>query len=145
MVAKTLFGLEEILADELRKLGAGGVQTGRRSVSFIGDLGFMYKANLCLRTAIKVLKPIASFPVFSEADLYNKVKKISWEQYMTADGRLAVDATVHSQQFTHSKYIALKTKDAVVDRFRENLPEVALVETPSTTVRIVVLVRKSNI
>lgn len=130
MVAKTLFGLEEILAEELRKLGAGGVQPGRRSVSFMGDLGFMYKANLCLRTAIKVLKPVASFPVFSEDDLYNKVKKISWEDHMNADGRLAVDATVHSQQFTHSKYIALKTKDAVVDRFREisgRRPDVDLV------------------
>ncbi|WP_435578682.1 THUMP domain-containing class I SAM-dependent RNA methyltransferase [Gilvibacter sp.] len=119
MVAKTLFGLEEVLAEELRKLGASGVTAGRRSVSFMGDLGFMYKANLCCRTAIKILKPISSFPVFSEDDLYNKVKKIAWEEYLNADGTLAVDATVHSQQFTHSKFIALKTKDAIVDRFRE--------------------------
>lgn len=119
MVAKTLFGLEEALAEELRKLGASGVTPGRRSVSFMGDLGFMYKANLCCRTAIKILKPISSFPVFSEDDLYTKVKRIPWEDFMAADGTLAVDATVHSQQFTHSKFIALKTKDAIVDRFRE--------------------------
>lgn len=138
MVAKTLFGLEEILATELRRLGASGVEPGRRSVSFMGDLGFMYKANLCSRTAIKILKPIASFPVFSEDDLYQKTRQIRWEEYMSADGRLAVDATVHSQQFTHSKYMALKTKDAIVDRFRDHSgtrPDIDLVH-PSLRVHL---------
>lgn len=119
MLAKTLYGLEPVLANELRKLGASGVTEGTRSVTFYGDMGFMYKANLCCRTAIKILKPVASFPVFSEEDLYNKVKQYAWEEHMHAGGRLAIDATVHSQQFTHSKYIALKTKDAICDRFRE--------------------------
>ena len=119
MLAKTLFGLEEILAQELRKLGASNVEIGTRNVTFEGDKGFMYKANLCLRTAIKILKPISSFNVFTEADIYKKVYEIPWEQYMDVDGSLAVDATVFSEQFTHSKYISLKTKDAIVDRFRD--------------------------
>ncbi|WP_461534468.1 THUMP domain-containing class I SAM-dependent RNA methyltransferase [Sinomicrobium sp.] len=119
MVAKTFFGFEEILADELRKLGAIGVETGVRSVSFTGDKGFMYKANLCLRTALKIVKPLRSFRVRNEDDLYQTVKKIRWEDIMSVDNTLAVDAVVHSEKFNHSLYVALKTKDAVVDRFRE--------------------------
>jgi len=119
MLAKTMFGLEDVLATELRKLGASKVETGTRSVTFEGDTGFMYKANLCCRTAIKILKPITSFNVFTEEDIYKKVYAIPWENYMDVDGSLAVDATVFSEKFTHSKYIALKTKDAIVDRFRD--------------------------
>ena len=119
MLAKTLFGLEELLAQELRRLGASKVEIGTRNVTFEGDKGFMYKANLCCRTAIKILKPISSFNVFTEEDIYKKVYAIPWEHYMDVDGSLAVDATVFSEQFTHSKYIALKTKDAIVDRFRD--------------------------
>jgi len=119
MLAKTLYGLEELLAQELRRLGASRVEIGTRNVTFEGDTGFMYKANLCCRTAIKILKPISSFNVFTEDDIYKKVYDIPWEQYMDVDGSLAVDATVFSKQFTHSKYIALKTKDAIVDRFRD--------------------------
>lgn len=119
MVAKTLYGLETLLAQELRQLGASEIEEGRRNVSFEGDTGFMYKANLCCRTAIKILKPIASFNVFTEEDIYKKVYAIAWEKYMEAKGSLAVDATVYSEKFTHSKYIALKTKDAIVDRFRD--------------------------
>ena len=119
MVAKTLFGFEDILANELTQLGAMHVEKGVRNVSFVGDKGFMYKANLGLRTAIKILKPIHSFRVIREQDLYNNVKKIKWENFLKTDGSLAVDATVHHSIFTHSKYTALKTKDAIVDRFRE--------------------------
>ena len=123
MVAKTLFGFEELLAKELRNLGAKDVKIGVRNVSFEGDKGFMYKANLGLRTAIKILKPIKTFRVVNEQDLYEKVKSISWENYLKSSGSLAIDATVHSQVFTHSQYIALKTKDAIVDRFREKTGE----------------------
>ena len=120
MLAKTLFGFEPLLAKELRNLGAIDVKEGVRSVSFVGDKGFMYKANLSLRTAIKILKPIASFKVNSEDELYKQVYKLPWEQYMDENETLAIDATVHSEKFTHSKYIAQKSKDAIVDRFRDN-------------------------
>lgn len=123
MVAKTLFGFEELLADELRNLGAQEVKTGIRNVSFSGDKGFMYKANLALRTAIKILKPIASFKVKNEQDLYDNIYKMSWVDYLKPTGTLAVDATVHSEVFTHSLYIAQKTKDAIVDKFRDTLGE----------------------
>ncbi len=119
MVAKTLFGFEDILANELTQLGAIEVEKGIRNVSFVGDKGFMYKANLGLRTAIKILKPIKTFKVIREDDLYKNVKSMKWENYLKATGSLAVDATVHNSVFTHSQYTALKTKDAIVDRFRE--------------------------
>lgn len=120
MVAKTLFGFEELLVKELKQLGAQDVKAGVRNVSFVGDKGFMYKANLALRTAIKILKPIKTFRVSNEDDLYKQVYNIKWEKYLKATGSLAIDATVHSKHFTHSKFIALKTKDAIVDRFRDN-------------------------
>ncbi len=120
MVAKTLFGFEDLLVKELKQLGAQDVKAGVRNVSFVGDKGFMYKANLGLRTAIKILKPIKTFGVSNEDDLYKQVYNIKWEKYLKATGSLAIDATVHSKHFTHSKFIALKTKDAIVDRFRDN-------------------------
>ena len=120
MVAKTLFGFEDLLVKELKQLGAQDVKAGVRNVSFVGDKGFMYKANLGLRTAIKILKPIKTFRVSNEDDLYKQVYNIKWEKYLKATGSLAIDATVHSKHFTHSKFIALKTKDSIVDRFRDN-------------------------
>ncbi|WP_299885798.1 THUMP domain-containing protein [uncultured Lacinutrix sp.] len=123
MVAKTLFGFEELLAKELTQLGAQDVKTGVRNVSFVGDKGFMYKANLGLRTAIKILKPIKTFRVSSEKDLYTNVYRMNWKKYMKSSGTLAVDATVHSKVFTHSQYTALKVKDAIVDKFRDETGE----------------------
>jgi putative N6-adenine-specific DNA methylase len=144
MVAKTLFGFEPLLAKELRNLGAMDVKEGVRSVSFVGDKGFMYKANLSLRTAIKVLKPIESFKVFSEEDLYKQVYKIDWEKYMDAGDTLAIDATVHSQRFTHSKYIALKSKDAIVDRFRNKFGKRPGVDLDHPTLRINIHIEKDT-
>ncbi|WP_340202763.1 THUMP domain-containing class I SAM-dependent RNA methyltransferase [Ascidiimonas sp. W6] len=118
MVAKTLFGFEELLETELRNLGAMNIKKGVRSVSFEGDIGFMYKANLCLRTAIKILKPIVSFKVRDEQELYDAVYKMPWHKYLSVNDTFAIDATVHSEKFNHSKYVALKSKDALVDKFR---------------------------
>lgn len=123
MVAKTLFGFEDLLVDELKKLGALNVKKGVRNVSFEGDKGFMYKANLALRTAIKILKPIKTFRVSNEQDLYNSIYNMKWDKYLDATGTLAIDATVHSDKFTHSQYIALKSKDAIVDKFRNETGE----------------------
>ena len=136
MLAKTLYGLEELLAQELRQLGASNIEIGVRNVSFEGDTGFMYKANLCCRTAIKILKPITAFNVFKEEDLYQKVYNINWQQYMDVKGSLAVDATVFSDYFKHSQYISLKTKDAIVDRFRDMEGDRPNVDLEHPTLRI---------
>ena len=123
MVAKTLFGFEELLSKELRQLGAQNIKVGVRNVSFSGDKGFMYKANLALRTATKILKPIHSFKIKTEQDLYDQVYKMDWTPYLKPTGTLAVDATINSTVFTHSLYIAQKTKDAIVDKFRDETGE----------------------
>jgi putative N6-adenine-specific DNA methylase len=119
MLAKTLFGFEELLAKELRALGAIEVKIGVRNVSFVGDNGFMYKANLALRTSVRILKPINSFKVHSEDDLYKKLQQINWNEYLNVDGTFAIDAVANSDNFTHSHYLALKSKDAIVDYFRD--------------------------
>jgi putative N6-adenine-specific DNA methylase len=119
MLAKTMYGFEPLLARELRTLGAGKVKEGNRSVEFFGDKGFMYKANLCLRTALKILKPIEQFPVNSEEELYWRVFRMDWSRFLDVSDSLAIDSTVNSPQFKHSKYVALKTKDAIADHFRK--------------------------
>ena len=119
MIAKTYHGLEDILAKELLQLGAKNIQTLRRAVKFKGDLGFMYKANLSLRTAVRIIKPIKTFVVRNDEELYKELRNIDWEEYMTIDDKFAVDSFVNSPHFNHSLYVALKTKDAVVDQFRD--------------------------
>lgn len=119
MIAKTLFGFEELLAKELRDLGAQDVQIGTRAVSFAGDNGFMYKANLALRTALKILKPIHQFRAFNEQALYQGIRQVNWSQYLNTNQTFVVDVTLHSENFKHSQFVALKTKDAIVDQFRE--------------------------
>lgn len=120
MIAITLFGLEEVLAEELKQLGAMEVAIGNRSVSFVGDKGFMYKANMSLRTAIRILKPIKSFTVRDEHEMYDKLKRINWQNFMTVDNTFAINAVVNSRFFTtNSHYISLKSKDAIADYFRE--------------------------
>lgn len=118
MTAKTFFGFEDILATELRKMGAIDVQCGTRVVHFTGDKGFMYKANIGLRSALKILKPISSFRASTEEELYRGIYRIDWSVYLTVGRTLAIDATVHSPHFRHSQFIAQKCKDAIVDQFR---------------------------
>ena len=120
MVAKTFFGFEEILAKELRDLGAQVVESGVRMVRFVGDKGFMYKANISLRTALKILKPIYNFRVTNEDALYRGIFTIDWSKYMHENQTFVVDSTVHSTKFNHSEFISQKTKDAIVDQFRRN-------------------------
>ncbi|GLB53245.1 RNA methyltransferase [Neptunitalea chrysea] len=118
MLAKTLYGLEDVLATELRNLGAMKVETGVRGVFFEGDKGFMYKANLSLRTALKILKPIETFSVRDENDLYDKVFAMHWDKLMNVNTTFAIHATLSDAIFNHSQFVALKTKDAIVDKFR---------------------------
>jgi putative N6-adenine-specific DNA methylase len=119
LIAKTFQGLEEVLAEELTNLGADNVQIGRRMVSFTGDKEMMYRANFCLRTAIRILKPIKQFNAKDADEVYAQIKKINWEEYLDADKTFAVDAVVFSDEFRHSKFVAYKVKDAIVDYFKE--------------------------
>ena len=119
MTAKTLRGLEEVLAGELLSLGANNIQLERRAVSFTGDLSLLYRANLWLRTATRILKPVAVFHAKDADEIYEVVKKMDWERYMSLDTTFSIDSTVYSDTFKHSKYVTYRTKDAIVDFFQE--------------------------
>jgi putative N6-adenine-specific DNA methylase len=110
-------GLEKTLADELRELRAEAVEPGRGGVQFHGDLALLYRANLHLRTAVRVLMPILEVPVHSTDDLYAAVQSIDWSRLMTPEHTLAVDCNVRDSAITHSKYAALRVKDAICDQF----------------------------
>ena len=129
LIAKPFQGLEEVLAQELTELGASNIEVGRRMVSFTGDKAMMYKANFCLRTAIRILKPIKHFTAKTADEVYEAVKSIAWENYLDNMSSFSVDAVVFSNEFRHSKFVAYKVKDAVVDYFREktgNRPSVRI-------------------
>lgn len=123
LIAKTFQGLEEVLAKELTALGANNIEIGRRMVSFSGDKEMMYRANFALRTAIRILKPIKHFTANSADEVYEAIKAIEWEQYMDNKMSFAIDAVVFSDEFRHSKFVAYKVKDAIVDYFREKTGE----------------------
>lgn len=143
MVATTMFGLEEVLAEELKNMGAVDVKAGVRNVSFKGDTGFMYKANMGLRTAIRILKPIKTFKVFDEEDLYDGLQKINWDNYMSVDGTFAIGAVVNSKFFTtNSHYISLKSKDSIADYFRHKYHRRPNVDLKHPDVKIHVHIQK---
>ena len=119
MIAKTLYGFEEILSEELLKLGAQKIIKGNRNVSFYGDKGFMYKSNISLRTALKIIKPIKEFKFKDIDEYYKKIYEIKWEDYLDFNSSFLINSVVfNSKIFNNSKFTSLKAKDAIVDRFR---------------------------
>ncbi|OUU20912.1 MAG: RNA methyltransferase [Flavobacteriaceae bacterium TMED48] len=136
MVAKTFFGFEEILAKELLHIGAQQIKPGNRMVSFVGDLGFLYKANLCLRTALKILKPIHTARVQDEDALYQLFYDFPWEDFLDVDSKFVIDSVVHGTLFTHSKFASQKAKDGLVDQFRDRYSERPSVDLNRPDLRI---------
>ena len=123
LVAKTFQGLEEVLAKELTELDASNIEIGNRMVAFTGDKEMLYKANFCLRTAIRILKPIKHFKAQTADEVYDNVKAIEWENYLDVNKSFAIDAVVFSNEFRHSKFVAYKVKDAIADYFRDKTGE----------------------
>ncbi len=119
LIAKTFQGLEDVLAEELRQMGAKDVTEGRRMVSFTGNKEWIYKANLQCRTALRILKPIHEFYASNADEVYETTKKINWDNFLDLDKTFAVDAVVFSDDFRHSKFVAYKVKDAIADYFNE--------------------------
>ena len=123
MVAKTFQGLENVLADELKTLGAEDVEAGRRVVAFKGDKAVMYRANFCCRTALRILKPIYKFYASNVDELYEEVKKFDWDKVLSAKRTFSIDSTVYSDDFRHSKFVTYRVKDAIADYFNEKYGE----------------------
>lgn len=119
LIAKTMAELEDVLAEELIALGANNVEIGTRMVSFTGDKALMYKANLHCRTALRILKPIYNFKAENADEVYEALKQLDWEEYLTLDTTFSIDAVVYSHIFHHSKFVAYRVKDALADWFTE--------------------------
>lgn len=115
---KTFFGMENVLADEINKLGGKNVEIKNRAVNCEGDLGFLYKINYSARTALKIIVPLMTFKAWDEHRFYDKLLAFPWEDVMDVNQTFAVDATVYSERFKHSQFMALKMKDAIVDYFK---------------------------
>lgn len=145
MLAKTFKGLEEVLAKELIELGANDVQLERRAVSFRGDKALLYRANLCLRTASRILVPIVEATltpkkknIAPEDLLYEAVKRVEWSRYMSVENTFAIDATVYSDTFRNSRFVTYRVKDAIADYWMERAnkrPSVA-VEAPDILINV---------
>ena len=136
MLAKTFYGFEDILEKELIRLGAKNVVKGNRIVSFEGDKGFLYKANLSLRTALKILKPIFKCEINNENKLYNTFYEFPWEKYMNTNSKFMIDSVVQSVIFNHSRYASQRAKDGLVDRFRKKYNKRPNVDTASPDIKI---------
>ena len=136
IIAKTFQGLEEVLADEVRQIGAAEVCVGNRMVSFTGDQAVLYRANICLRTAVRVLKVIEEFKASDADQVYERVKQMPWEELMSEHDTFIVDAVCFSEDFRHSKFVAYRTKDAIADRFRSLTGQRPNVSISDPTLRV---------
>jgi 23S rRNA (guanine2445-N2)-methyltransferase / 23S rRNA (guanine2069-N7)-methyltransferase len=130
-------GTEDLLAAEIEALGARGVEKGRGGVHFRGDLAVALDANLWLRTAMRVLEPVAEFAAPDADALYEGVKAVRWEDRITPRHTLAVDASVRDSGVTHSHYAELRVKDAIVDALRDRVGSRPSVDKRDPDLRIV--------
>lgn len=120
MIAKTMYGLEEILKGELTQIGASDIEVGRRMVAFTGNKATLYRANIYLRTALRILVPIDTFEASNADEIYQHLyDHIAWDQYLTSRTTFVFDTVVYSDKFTHSKFVAYRAKDAISDYFTD--------------------------
>ena len=136
MIARTYPGLEEVLAAELAALGAKEINAQKRAVFFKGGKDLLYRTNFLLRSAVRVHLRLFSFSIQNQDDLYRKIQDCDWRTLMLVTDTLAVDAHVHSPLFNHSKFAALRTKDAIVDQFRKHQGSRPSVDTENPTIRV---------
>lgn len=136
MTAKTFFGFETILSDELLKLGAKKIEIGVRNVSFYGDLGFLYKSNLYLRSAIRILMPINSFQINDDKDLYSTVFNFNWEDFLSVDQTFIIESVLNTDFYSHSLFVSQRVKDGIVDRFRKLYNKRPNVDTENPDIKI---------
>lgn len=144
IVARTLAGLEELLAEEIQQIGGKEVEIFNRAVEYKGDLTLLYKSNLWLRTAIDVLLPLSKFQANNEEELYEKVQKINWSNYITSEKTFSITPIVHSSVFTHSHYASLKVKDAIVDQLREKKGRRPNIDTENPDVKIMLRISENK-
>jgi putative N6-adenine-specific DNA methylase len=145
MKVTTFFGLEEILAKELLQLGGKNIVPFKRGVSVTGDIGFLYKANLCLHTALKVIVPLIKFTANNENELYENIKLIEWEKFISVDDTLMVESVCNSEIFTHNLFVSQKVKDGIADRFREKTGKRPSVDLIRPNIKLYVHIYKNEV
>lgn len=145
MIAKTFYGFEDILSEELLALGAQKINKGNRNVSFYGDKGFLYKSNLSLRTALKILKPVCEFRFKDINEYYDNIYSLKWEDYIDPTSSFLINSVVfHSNVFNNSKFTSLKAKDAIVDRFRDKFKKRPSINSFNPELRIEIHVNRNT-
>lgn len=144
-LAKTLFGLEDVLAAELEELGATNIKTGARHVTFTGDKKLLYRANYELRAAIRILQPIYTFKTKHENHFYKKMYEFDWAKYFSVNNTLAIDGVTQSKYITHSKYLALKAKDSIVDQYRSRFGERPNIDVKNPDIRLNIHLSRENL
>ena len=145
MLAKTLAGLEQILAEELQQIGATDIETANRAVAFKGTMETLYKSNYLCRTALRVLIPITSFRVRNQDDLYREIQKIEWTLYMKHTDTLAIDSVANAaESFTNTMFVSMKVKDAIADQFRAQFGARPSVDTTHPTLRVNIHIFKED-
>lgn len=144
-LAKCPAELEEVLAGELENLGASNIEILKRAVSFEGDKKLMYEANYLCRTALRILVPIKAFDFGNETEFYDRIKSISWEQYMNENQTLSIDSTIGNSIFTHSHFVSQRAKDAIADRFRERTGARPSVDLDNPDLRINLHIYKDTV
>jgi len=145
LIAKTFTGLENVLCEELKNLGASNIAPGQRAVFFDGNLEMIYKSNYFLRTAIKILKEIEFFSFKNVDQFYLKCKKINWTDYFDISQTFKIESTVvSSPDFKNSMFASLRLKDAIADFFRENAGKRPDVDTENPDFIINLHIFKNN-
>lgn len=128
--------LEPILLDELNNLGVKDAVIQRAGVKFSADIGTAYKCCLWSRVANRIFLPIGNFPINNEEELYQAVQTINWEKNFNTNNSFAIDFSCSQSNITHSQFGAQKTKDAIVDQFRNATGERPSVDTNQPDIRI---------
>lgn len=145
LIAKSLYGLEEILAQELRDMGAANVRPANRAVEFEGDKELLYRANFELRTALSILKPVTEFRIRTAKNLYSNALRFDWDRFMSVDQTFSIVPVVHSTLFEHTGYAGLVLKDAIVDKFRAKYNRRPSVDTRSPDVVFNLRISENNV
>jgi putative N6-adenine-specific DNA methylase len=134
--AKTLAGMEQLLADELTAMGMKEVTVVKRGVEFQTDYRGMVLVNMSSRFAVRVLKPWWSGYAKDPDDLYKVMKKLAWHTLLNVNQTFAIGSTVSSEAFPHSQFAGLKLKDAIADSFRERMGRRPSVDKDNPDLRI---------
>jgi putative N6-adenine-specific DNA methylase len=145
ILVRTYAGLEPVLLDEIRKLGGIDPEIIVRGVSCKGDLGFIYKLNLMLRTGLRVLKPIHKFSFSNNESFYEGIFEIPWHEHFDVDKTMILDSLLFSELFNNSMFVSQLAKDAICDRFRQEVKKRPFIDSKTPDIHISIYVRNNDV